>query len=60
MCRNSDCLDTVARLRQQIRRLRNRLADTWQQNGSPMAIRRLEGLIRHRWRMIEVAREDCF
>ncbi|MGD2108812.1 MAG: hypothetical protein PVI86_05410 [Phycisphaerae bacterium] len=56
MDRNSDCMASVERFEQQLKRLRNRLAETWQRKGSPTAIRRLEGLMRRRWQMLDAAR----
>ena len=43
----------VVRLEGQVRRLRNRLAEAWQSSRRPVVIRRLEGLMRRRWRMLD-------
>jgi len=58
MCRNKNCMDSVGRFEEQTRRLRDRLADAWLCKGSPVAIRRLESMIRRRWRMLDMARRQ--
>jgi hypothetical protein len=50
---------STTRLEEQVRRLRNRLADAWRQNGSSATIRRLEGLIQRRWQLLDEARGKC-
>ena len=41
------------RVRRQVKRLRNRLADAWTGGCSPMVIRRLETMISTRWKLLE-------
>jgi len=45
------------RMRQQVSRLRNRLADAWICGCSPMFIRRLENMISTRWELLERAKQ---
>lgn len=45
--------DDVCRIEQQLRRLRDRLADAWARERSPAVIRRIEGLILNRWQLLD-------
>jgi len=50
--------DDVVRLERQLRRLRNRLADAWASDGSPVVIRRIEGLMQRRWQLLDKTRHQ--
>ena len=48
--------DDAIRVRMQVKRLRNRLADAWTCGCSPMSIRRLENMISTRWALLEATK----